>query len=120
MHSSEEQPGNRSRVALEMEIIAMLRRLEVAPITMTRNENAQFGTKYQWQFMNLRGSGFHFIEALEDALNQAMILLWIMENEEVPPEIPESIRANLSEWNIKMLEARRERKLRERQHRDLE
>jgi hypothetical protein len=108
---SQEERGNRSRGELEMEVIAMLRRLKVAPITITRHENAALGAEYRWTFLNLGGNDRNFIPALEEALNQAMAWLWAVVEEEIPPELPESIRANLPEWNAKLYEAKRARRL---------
>lgn len=111
---------NHTRAKLEMEIIAMLRRLKVAPIVMTRAEDDGLGLgvgSYNWEFGTLRGSRSTFVEALEDALSQTMAYLWAVEEERVPDvmDIPESVRANMTEWNVQLLQRRWERKRRERQ-----
>ncbi len=109
---------NHTRAELEMEIIEMLRRLKVAPIVMTRDDGGSSSLgHYNWEFGALRGSGYTIVEALEDALNQTMAYLWAVEDEQVPDisDIPESVRANMSEWNVKLLQRRWERKRRERQ-----
>lgn len=113
--SQEDAHANRSRGELEMDIIAMLRNLKLAPITITRHENAGFALEYQWQALHLHGAKYDFVTALEDALSQTMAMLYMMDD--VPLPIPESIRAHMTEANIKQYEARRARKLRE--HRDL-
>jgi hypothetical protein len=56
-------------------------------------------------------------EALEDALNQSMAYLWAVEEERIPDisDIPESVRPNIPEWNLKLLERRWEKRRRERE-----
>jgi hypothetical protein len=110
--------GNHSRAELEMEIIEMLRRLKVAPIIMTRDDGADSSLgHYNWEFGMLRGSGYTIVEALEDALNQSMAYVWAVEEERVPDitDIPESVLANMTEWNVQFLQRRWERKRHERQ-----
>jgi hypothetical protein len=110
--SQEDVQANRSRGELEMEIIAMLRNLKMAPITITRHENAGFGAEYQWQALHLHGAQHDFVTALEDALTQTTAMLYVMDD--VPLPLPENIRAHMTEGNIKQYEARRARKLQER------
>jgi hypothetical protein len=108
--------GNHTRAELEMELIAMLRRLTIAPITMTRADGGDSSLgRYNWEFYTLRGSGFSIVAALEDALNQSMAWLWAVEEERVPDisDIPESVRPHIPEWNLKLLEQRYEKKRRE-------
>ena len=111
--------GNHTRAELEMEIIEMLRHLKIAPIVMTRadGDNLVDIGRYNWEFLQLRGGGYTIVEALEDALNQSMAWLWAVEEERVPDisDIPESVRANLPEWNLKLLQQRYEKKQRERE-----
>jgi hypothetical protein len=111
--------GNHTRAELEMEIIEMLRHLKIAPIVITRadGDNVLDTGRYNWEFLQLRGGGYTIVEALEDALNQTMAYLWAVEEERVPDitDIPESVRANMSEWNVKLLQRRWEKKQRERQ-----
>jgi len=110
--------GNHTRAELEMEIIEMLRRLKVAPIIMTRDDGADSSLgHYNWEFGMLRGSGYTIVEALEDALNQSMAYVWAVEEERVPDitDIPESVLANMTDWNVELLQRRWEKKRRERQ-----
>ncbi len=111
--------GDHTRAELEMEIVAMLRRLKIAPITMTcaDGDNLLDIGRYNWEFLQLRGGGYTIVEALEAALNQSMTWLWAVEEERVPDisDIPESVRANLPEWNLKLLQQRYEKKRRERE-----
>ncbi len=110
--------GNHTCAELEMEIIEMRRHLKVAPIVMTRDDGGSSSLgQYNWEFGTLRGSGYTIVEALEDALNQTMAYLWAVEDERVPDimDIPESVRANMSEWNVKLLQRRWEKKRQERQ-----
>lgn len=110
--------GNHSRAELEMEIIEMLRRLTVAPIVMTRDDGGDSSLgHYNWECGALRGRGYSIVEALEDALNQTMAYLWAVEEERVPDisDIPASVRANMTEWNVELLQRRWEKKRRERQ-----
>ena len=46
-----------------------------------------------------------------------MAYLWALEDERLPDitDIPESVRANMTEWNVKLLEKRWEKKRRERE-----
>ena len=111
--------GNHTRAELEMEIIGMLRRLKIAPIVMTRadGDNLLDTGRYNWEFFTLRGGGYTIVEALEDALNQSMAYLWAVEEERIPDisDIPESVRPNIPEWNLKLLERRWEKRRRERE-----
>ncbi len=110
--------GNHTRAELEMEIIEMLRRLKVAPIVMTRDDGGDSSLgHYNWEFGALRGKGYTIVEALEDALNQTMAYVWAVEEERVPDitDIPESVLANMTDWNVELLQRRWEKKRRERQ-----
>lgn len=111
--------GNHTRAELEMELIAMLRRLKIAPIVMTRDDGDSSSSlgHYHWEFGALRGSGYTIVGALQDALEQTMAYLWALEDERLPDitDIPESVRANMTEWNVKLLEKRWEKKRRERE-----
>jgi hypothetical protein len=110
--------GNRSRAELEMELIAMLRRLTIAPITMTRDDGGDSGLGlYKWEWGALRGSGTTIVEALEDALNQTMAYVWAVEEERVPDisDIPASVLANMTDLNVQLLQRRWEKKRQERE-----
>ncbi len=110
--------GNHTRAELEMEIVAMLRRLKVAPIVMTREDGGDSSLgHYNWEFGALRGKGYTMVEALEDALNQTMAYVWAVEEERVPDisDIPASVLANMTDWNVELLQRRWEKKRRERE-----
>ncbi len=104
--------GNHTGADLELEIMAMLQRLKVAPIVMTRADDDGVD-RYHWEFGSLRSKQRTFVDALEDALSQTMAYLWAVEEERVP-DIPVSVRANMTEWNVELLKRRWERKQRER------
>lgn len=110
----EETQGGHSRGELEMELIAMLRQQPI-PIIITRHENAGFSAEYQWEALHLHGAKQSFVAVLQDALMQTMGMLLIMDP--VPLPLPDGLRANMSDENVRWYEAQRERKLQE--HRDL-
>ena len=104
----------RTGAELEAEVIETLNRLKFAPISMARLGSSNF---YEWQCASLKthGSGSTFVEALEDALNQTMGLLWALETDmDDPDELPESIRAHIPAWNMELPRRRYARKQQER------
>lgn len=106
--------SNHTGADLEAEIIEMLRRLKDAPITFTPIRGS---TGYDWRCATLKahGSRFTFVEALEEALNQTMGLLWALEAEMYnPDDLPESTRALIPDWNMELLRRRYARKQQER------
>jgi hypothetical protein len=68
---------------------------------------ALVGLNLFYREMIQTGSGI-FVEALEDALGQTMAYLWAVEEERVPDitDIPESVLANMTEWNVRLLQRR--------------
>lgn len=99
---------------LEAEIIEMLERLKYASITITPVSGSNV---YDWRCVDLKmhGSGSTFVDALENALNQTMGLLWALEAEMLnPDDIPESTRALIPDWNMELLRQRYTRKQQER------
>ncbi len=82
---------------------------------MTRDDGGDSSLgHYNWEFGALRGKGYTIVEALEDALNQTMAYVWAVE-EERAPDIPASVLANMTDWNVERLQRRWEKKRRERQ-----
>jgi len=64
-----------------------------------------------------QGLHHRLVEALEDALNQTMACVWAVEEERVPDisDIPATVLANMTDWNVDLLQRRWEKKQRERQ-----
>ena len=72
---------------------------------------ALVGLNLFYREMMQTGSGA-FVEVLEDAPGQTMVYLWAVEEERVPniTDSPESVVANMTEWNVQLLQQRWERK----------
>ncbi len=106
--------SNHTGADLEAEIIEMLERLKYASITITPESGS---TGYNWRCVDLKmhGGGFTFVEALEQALNQTMGVLWALDADmDNPDELPESIRAILPPGNLELLRRRYQKKQQER------